>query len=74
MVKVNDLKSKGIIQDIKELKGKSSIKQRVISRKVLKPNQMQVRIQNRPVESNWGSSSSFFKQELEEANKSFFFS
>lgn len=51
-----------------------ALKTKVTSKRVLKPSQMQVTIPNRPVESTWGNSSTFFKQELEETKQGLFFS
>jgi hypothetical protein len=50
------------------------LSKKVVSRQVLKKNQMVATIPEVKAESNWGNSSTFFKQELEETKRSLFFS
>ena len=70
--KTIDLKKYGIIEDLKETKGKKGIKARIISRKILKPNKMEVHIRERTPENVWEKQNMFFKGNYEKEKRSMF--
>jgi len=49
-----------------------ALKQRVISRKILKPNKMEVHIKERVPESNWTDKNIFFKDNYQKEKRSMF--
>ena len=78
MVKVIDFQK--TLKELKEKKKKGKkkkgiiqrLEKKVVSKRILKPSQMTVKIPKGERTSTWDEQSSFFKQEVEEAKRSFF--